>query len=40
VGLEQAFTINPAHGLALDLVWRREFGVDTTEGKFGWNWYW
>jgi len=40
VGLEQAFTINPAHGLTLDLVWRREFGVDTTEGKFGWNWYW
>jgi hypothetical protein len=40
VGLEQAFTINPAHGLVLDLAWRHEFGVETTEGKFGWNWYW
>ncbi|HXV19624.1 MAG TPA: DUF4105 domain-containing protein, partial [Desulfuromonadales bacterium] len=40
VGLEQTFTINPSHGLALDLVWRHELGVETTEGKVGWNWYW
>jgi hypothetical protein len=40
VALEQAFTINPAHGLLLDLAWRHEFGAETTEGKVGWNWYW
>jgi hypothetical protein len=40
VGLEQAFTLNASHGLLLDLVWRHEFGVETKEGKLGWNWYW
>ena len=40
VSLEQTFTLNPSHGLLLDLAWRHEFGVDTVEGKIGWNWFW
>lgn len=38
--LDQSLTLSPAHALFLDLVWRNEFGVETKEGKFGWNWYW
>lgn len=40
VRLEQSLRVTPAHSLTLDLSWRQEFGVDTTEGKLGWNWYW
>jgi hypothetical protein len=39
VGRSRRSRSTRSHGLLLDLAWRHEFGVETTEGKVGWNWY-
>ncbi len=40
VRLAQTYALSPRQSLALEFFWRHEFGVETQEGKLGWNWYW